>query len=145
MWQMYKNEVDAEFFVNYGYFHKIFSTQFNLGFGSPATDVCSYWERIKYQIKNKPEDIDNLKRDLQVHLVRVKQFNLLMKEEQDNAVTDCFDLQQVQNLPKIPIQETFYSLQLAFYCFCIVDKHARHPNFYVWTEDISGRASNEIG
>lgn len=144
MWKMYNNEVAAEFQTNYGYFHKIFSTQFNLGFGSPATDVCSYCERTKYQIKNNPENI-NAKRDLQVHQFKAKQFNSLMKEERDNEVTYCFDLQQVQNLPKIPIQETFYSLQLAYYCFCVVDVHAKTPNFYVWTENASGRGSNEIG
>ena len=56
-----------------------------------------------------------------------------------------FDLQQVQNLPKISIQETFYSLQIAYYCFCVVDVDAKLPNFYVWTENLASRGSNEVG
>lgn len=143
MWKIYIKEVETEFQVNYGYFHKVFSTHFNLGFGSPATDVCSYCERLKYASKKNPNDKD-LQTNLKVHKVRAKQFNMLMNEEEPNAVTFCFDLQQVQNLPKLPIQEAFYSLQIAFYCFCVTDVKTKSPHFYVWTENIGGRGSNEI-
>ena len=51
MWKMYNSRADAEFQVKYCYFHKVFSTQFNLGFESPATDVCSYCERTQFRIK----------------------------------------------------------------------------------------------
>lgn len=95
---------------------------------------------MTYQIKNKPHD-SLLKLQLNVK-VGAKQFNLLMQEEEANSVMFCFDLQQVQNLPKLPVQETFYSLQIAFYSFCIVDIPTKNPNFYVWTENISGRGSN---
>lgn len=76
---------------------------------------------------------------------KLQQFYFLMKEERDNEVTYCFDLQQVQNIPKLPIQKSFYSLQLAFYCFCVVDRHSKNPNLYIWSEDLSNHESNEIG
>ncbi|KAF2892406.1 hypothetical protein ILUMI_13761 [Ignelater luminosus] len=113
---------------------------FNLGFDSPATDVCSCCERLKYHIKTVRSA---LARDLRFH--KAKQFNMPMKEEKEGEVTYCFDLQQVQNMPKLPIQETYCSHQIAFYNFCIVDINSQFPHFYVWTENVSGRGSNEVG
>ncbi|KAF2891022.1 hypothetical protein ILUMI_15151, partial [Ignelater luminosus] len=83
------------------------------------------------------------RRELNVHRIRAKQFNFLMKEEDAGTTTFCFDLQQIQNLSKIPIQEAYYSLQIAFYSFCIVDINAKEPIFYTWNEVQSGRGSNE--
>ncbi|KAF2889918.1 hypothetical protein ILUMI_16255 [Ignelater luminosus] len=91
-------------------------------FGTPFTDVCSYCERLNNKIKQA--------NDANIHRVRAKQFNLLMKEEDADTTTFCFDLQQIQNLPKIPIQKAYYSLQIAFYSFCIVDINAKEPIFY---------------
>lgn len=144
---MYNSSVETNFRVRYSYFHKLFAENFNLGFGTPATDVCSYCEQLKNKIKQtKDADVKRTEcRELNVHRVRAKQFNLLMNEEDADSTTFCFDLQQVQNLPKIPIQETYYSLQIAFYSFCIVDIKAKEPIFYTWNEVQSGRGSNEVG
>ncbi|KAF2895356.1 hypothetical protein ILUMI_10810, partial [Ignelater luminosus] len=114
-------------------------------FGTPSTDVCSYCERLKNKIKqaNNADAKRTACRELNVHRIRAKQFNLLMKKEDAGTTTFCFDLQQIQNLPKIPIQEAYYSLQIAFYSFCIVDINAKEPIFYTWNEVQSGRGSNE--
>nr|XP_022910731.1 uncharacterized protein LOC111421778 [Onthophagus taurus] len=80
--------------------------------------------------------------------MRAKQFHLLLNQQQnDNVQTFCFDLQQVQVLPKLPIQEAFYSLQVPYYAFCIVDPISLHPVFYNWTEEenLCGRGSNATG
>lgn len=147
MWKMYNQTQSKEYQVSYAYFHKIFSCHFNLGFGSPATDTCSYCERTKNRIKfaTSQEVKVSCIRDLSVHKTRAKQFHLLMKEEPENTVSFCFDMQQVQNLPKLPIQEAYYSLQIAFYSFCVVNIDGKKPVFYTWNEVQSGRGSNEVG
>ena len=76
--------------------------------------------------------------------VRAKAFYELMREKRDNEITVCFDLQQVQSLPKSPVQEAFYLRQLGFYALCVVDVQAEKPVFYTWTEDQSGRGSTKV-
>lgn len=66
-----------------------------------------------------------------------------MKENPENTVSFCFDLQQVQVLPKVPIQDAFYSQQLAFYNFCITKTNCQDPVFYTWLEFQAGRGATE--
>lgn len=67
-----------------------------------------------------------------------------MKEEFIDCVTYCFDLQQVQVLPKVPIQEAFYAQQLSFYAFCVTDIPCKTPVFYTWVEHEAGRGVTEV-
>lgn len=67
-----------------------------------------------------------------------------MKETPEGSVSFCFDLQQVQTLPKIPISEAFYARQLSFYALSITSVDSKAPVFYHWTEDTAGRGSNEV-
>lgn len=57
----------------------------------------------------------------------------------------CFDLQQVQPLPRTPIQESFYSRQINYYNLCFVGMDSRNPSFYQWSEDQGGRGATEVG
>lgn len=82
--------------------------------------------------------------DLLIHKTRAKQFFKLMKEESADTVAYCFDLQQVQVLPKAPITEAFYAQQLAFYAFCVTDILTKTPVFYTWLEHEAGRGVVEI-
>lgn len=45
--EIYNEEIGDHLKVKHPYFHKIFSWYFNLGFGSPATNVSSYYHRAK--------------------------------------------------------------------------------------------------
>ncbi|CAH2101231.1 unnamed protein product [Euphydryas editha] len=62
-----------------------------------------------------------------------------------DSLTFCFDLQQVQPLPRTPIQDAFYARQISLYNFCVVPMDSRKPKFYQWSEDISGRGFVEVG
>ncbi|KAF2881233.1 hypothetical protein ILUMI_24938 [Ignelater luminosus] len=65
----------------------------------------------------------------------VRHSEQLLNENLENAITFCFDLQQVQSMPRVPISKTFYAQQLLFYAFCVTDVTTRHPVFYTWTEN----------
>ncbi|XP_050311183.1 uncharacterized protein LOC126746832 [Anthonomus grandis grandis] len=67
-----------------------------------------------------------------------------MKEELPSSVSFCFDLQQVQVLPKVPIQDAFYAQQLSIYFFCITATNCKNPVFYSWMEHQAGRGATEI-
>ncbi|KAK9695237.1 hypothetical protein QE152_g32687 [Popillia japonica] len=137
LWKIFNNNTEEKFNVNYKYFSRVFNNHFNIGFASPATDVCGYCVRTLTQISicKEPREKQKLKTELQVHKVRAKNFHKLMKEQPADTTSYCFDLQQVQPLPKVPIQDAFYSQQVSFYCLCITENtDIKNPVFYTWLE-----------
>ncbi|CAH1116482.1 unnamed protein product [Phaedon cochleariae] len=142
----YNNSVTDQFKVTRTMFQRIFS-QFNIGFKSPASDVCTFCNKITFQIKTEKnsDERSKLMMEKRVHTLRAKTFyDLLKLPDDDDTLTFCFDLQQVQPLPKTAIQEAFYSRQISFYAFCVVDQQSKRPVFYTWTEDQAGRGSVEF-
>lgn len=127
-------------------FRKIFIHDFNIGFSSPASDVCSKCTRLKqqYKFETQAEKRNQLLVEYRVHRKRAAAFYELAKEAPEKSLSFCFDLQQVQPLPRTAIGEAFYSHQISFYAFCCVELSSRDPTFYVWTEDYAGRGSTEI-
>lgn len=134
------------------YFRRIFNISFNIGFGTPATDVCSTCLTLNEQIKH--ETNTNKKKDLmiskRVHNLRAKAFYNLLKEEKEELLTLSFDCQKNQPMPKVPDQSAYYSRQLYVYNFTIVigssksKLNSENVFIYTWTEDILPKASNEI-
>nr|CAH7734043.1 unnamed protein product [Callosobruchus chinensis]CAH7744959.1 unnamed protein product [Callosobruchus chinensis]CAH7757061.1 unnamed protein product [Callosobruchus chinensis]CAH7763913.1 unnamed protein product [Callosobruchus chinensis] len=146
LWQLYNKNSPDSLKVNYKYFSRVFNKYFNIGFGSPATDICSYCVRTqtKIGISKSSSEKQKLSTELKVHKFRASQFYKLMKAEEPNTISYCFDLQQVQVLPKIPIQEAFYAQQLSLYFFCITKVNCQKPIFYTWMEHQAGRGATEI-
>lgn len=138
-------DTDNNLRVSLAMFRRVFNKDFNLGFKTPATDVCSYCERTKNLIINATGEAKvNLLIQLRIHKKRAQAFYELMKEEHDDDIIFCFDMQQVQQLPKTAIQEAYYARQLSFYNLCITDVKNAHPTFYTWTEEQAGRGSTEV-
>lgn len=154
MWRMYCEEVKDEpaLLVKKSYFAMIFNTNYNIGFGSPRTDVCSICLQLSEKIKIQKDE--NIKKQLmterQVHKLRAKAFFDYLKEEKPELVTISFDCQKNQVLPKIPDQSVYYSRQLYIYNFTIVtgSSHSsltqNNVSIYAWTEEEYHKGSNEI-
>lgn len=148
LWTLYNNNTESENLkVKYRFFYEIFNRNFNIGFASPASDTCTSCVSLKNKIKlEKNENRKaSLMGQLNVHKKRANAFYALAKEEHDDAISFCFDLQQVQPLPKTPIQEAFYARQISMYVFCCVGMDSRNPTFYIWSEDQASRGATEIG
>lgn len=148
LWRVYnKYDVSSEFKVSLSMFRRIFCNEFNIGFRSPASDSCSYCSRLDFLIKTtqNPEQTAHMIQK-RAHKLRSNAFYELIREKTScDTVSLCFDMQQVQALPKTPIQEAYYSRQVGFYNLCIVNLNQQNvPFFYVWTEDQAGRGANEV-
>lgn len=144
--RMYNDSVEIPFRAKKSFFRSVFITNFNIGFQSPSSDACTYCTLLKNKIKTaKDNEKVNFMTEKRIHSRRAKAFYDLMKIEEEDTLTFCFDLQQVQPLPRTPIQEAFYSRQVSFYVFCIVGKDTRNPLFYNWTELQANRGATEIG
>lgn len=103
-------------------FRKIFVNEFNIGFKSPASDTCSTCCLLKEMIKNStPGSQEKMKLmvEKRIHSQRAQSFNSHMKETVPNSISFCFDLQQIQPLPKCPIQEAFYARKLNFTIYAL--------------------------
>nr|CAH7752419.1 unnamed protein product [Callosobruchus chinensis] len=87
-----------------------------------------------------------------IHKIRANSFYQLLKESQDDVdvVTFSFDCQKNLALPKVPDQSAYFSLQLNFYHFAVIEDRSKgilNPSTirsYVWTELDLQRGSNEI-
>lgn len=144
---MYNNWVPENLRVTKTMFQKVFSEDFNIGFKSPASDACSTCILLSNKIKmaTNLDDKRILMVQKRVHNLRTKAFYKLCKNDDTDSENFCFDLQQVQPLPRTPIQESFYSRQISYYNLCFVGMDSRNPRFYQWSEDQGGRGATEVG
>ena len=153
MHKSFLEEYSGTLDVKYSFYYKIFVTCFNLGFGSPKTDVCSTCMKLKASI-SATEETDKKKElitELLVHKMHAKKFYSLMKEEpqDDSVLTVCFDLMQNQPLPRSPIGEAYYSHQLwQFFLGILVhypgEQNREDVSFYTWGEHEQGRGANSV-
>lgn len=133
--------------VKIGMFRKIFCNEFNIGFRSPSSDVCSYCTLLDNKRKSATVEAEKQKliTEKRIHKLRSNCFyEILRKPAEDDEVKLCFDMQQVQPLPRTPIQQAFYSRQIGLYNVCIMDVSSQKPSFYIWTEDEAARGSTEV-
>lgn len=149
--EMYNNE-NENLKVKYEYFRKIFVLEYNISFGSPATDVCSMCLCLKEKIKKCKEHSQKNEARLQlvVHKKRAAAFfNLLKKNELGTKVLS-FDCQKNLILPKLPDQSAYYTRQMYLYNFTICEGHSKSKQnitntfAYVWLEHDFAKSSNEI-
>lgn len=144
--KIYNDYVSEELRVKLSYFRHIFVTNFNIGFRSPASDVCQLCTLLRNKIKTtNQQEKQHTMTELRVHKLRSNAFYKLLKQDEPDSLTFAFDMQQVQPLPKTPIGEAFYARQISFYALCVVRQDSRNPTFYTWTEDQAGRGACEVG
>lgn len=128
-------------------FYKIFTNEFNIGLSQPASDACSVcilWQN-KIKLETDPTKKQFMRTELRIHKLRANASYEHLKRIVPNSMSFCFDLQQVQPLPRTPIQDAFYARQLGLYNFCVVPLDSRSPTFFTWDETQSGRGCTEIG
>lgn len=147
--QMYNSNQEPAGRVKYGFFKAIFRKRFNLAFGTPRTDVCSFCLRHKHLLSTEKDPIKKqlIRGRLRLHKLRSKAFYKLLKERKAHIKTFAGDCQQNQAMPKIPDQASYFSRQLNLYNFTIAENIGEEQTLncaYTWTEDQSKKGSNEI-
>ena len=88
----------------------MFVENYNVGFGSPATDQCSKCLELKERIRStvNQEERGSLKIELKVHKKRSKTFFELLQDEEDNTITYSFDCQKNLIFPKMTDQAAYF-------------------------------------
>lgn len=153
LYRMYNKEQTEESLKSKKtFFQKIFTRQYNIGFGTPITDACSKCIELKAMIKkeNNPPNKNKLMTELSFHRMRYKAFFTKLQEKREDLLTLCFDCQKNQVLPKVQDQTAYYSRQIYIYNFCIVkggSKDCLTPDnvyCYTWMEHEHKKGANEI-
>lgn len=151
LWRVYCRD-NSDHKVKYDYFRKIFVTDFNISFKSPATDACSECIRLKGLAKltnSSPAKVELLI-NLRIHKLKAKAFYSMLQAPEENTLKISFDCQKNMVLPRVPDQSAYYSRQLYLYNFCIVEGHSKGPQpkqsvtAYTWSENQRYKGSNEI-
>lgn len=141
MWRLWKSQrLESKLPIcSYQKYYHIFSQKFNIGFGTPAVDICSACVNFKNKIKGG-QDVTENQTILKLHTLRAKKFCMFMEESRKSrdSLTVAFDMQQNQPLPHINIGETYYSRQLWFYNLAFVIHNSKrnqcrqNVRFYTW-------------
>lgn len=147
LWRMWKEtckEGDKPL-ASYSKFFHLFTTKFNLGFGNPKSDVCSFCDEKRGRIRasKDPREKCRLMAEYRLHKLRAKKFYELLKREEGNVIKCSFDMQQNQPLPKLRVGEAFYARQIWVYnlTFVLMEQTQDKSNtfVYTWTENQSAR------
>lgn len=151
LWNMYLS-VEGNPKVKECFFRHVFNTSYNIGFGSPSSDVCSkcleYRERLKKETDE--EEKSKIFTEKKVHKLKASAFYELLREEKCGMITMSFDCQKNMALPKLPDSSAYFSSQLNLYNFAIVvgnskSKLSKENVFcYHWCENERQKGSNEI-
>ena len=135
MHRLFEDENHAQ--VTYGLYYSVFMYNFNLAFGRPATDMCSTCGGYKLSIKNQNIPLEKRQEAAAMYILHRRKarmfYSLLQAKGQDtNVVTLCFDMMENQVLPKVPINQAYYSRQMYLYVLGIV----RHRSTGQQKEDV---------
>lgn len=96
LWQLFNSE--SEFKVKYDYYRNIFDLEYNIGFGSPATDCCSFCIQSQEKIKRSKDLVEKskLSTELKVHKMKADRFYQKLKEKNEGVLTFSFDCQKTK-------------------------------------------------
>lgn len=152
MWRMYLLGHNEDMHVTLSLFRRVFCTNFNISFATPAVDECSTCLSLQHKIsiEQNDENKDDLKLKLQCHKREAKCFFEHLKQNPDDCYLLSFDCQKNLVLPKLSDQSAYYSRQ--FYCYNLsvvkgVSSESLKPenvSIYSWSEDEAKKSSNEV-
>lgn len=149
---------NVEFPVKYSLYRSVFIKEYNLGFGNPRSDVCSYCECKKATIAatTSIQEKTQLMTVYRLHKMQASRFYSLLNHNDEpalNTMTIAFDIQQNQPLPKVSISEAFYARQIWLYNMTFVIHEVGSNGkaiqdktkvfMYSWAETEAGKTSNE--
>ena len=139
--------------VSYGLYYSVFVYDFNLGFGSPAKDMCGTCMQLKMKQRDPSLSLEE-RRNVLGQLISHKQVAQKFYRELNSvgkSLTVCFDVMENLVLPKTSVGQAFYSRQLYMYVFGIVVHRGEGQgqakddvNLYWWTENQNRKDSSMI-
>lgn len=151
LWRIYSSNPE-NLPVKQSYFRGIFNRKYNLGFGSPQTDVCSTCLSLAERIKREkdPKLKNSLLIEKRVHRLKYKAFYKSLQNKDEKLLIMSYDCQKNIPLSKVPDQSAYYSRQIYVQNFTVTKGHSKskldrsNVTSYCWTENNFSRDSDTI-
>jgi len=122
----------------YSYQH-IFTTRFNLEFGSPKSDTCSACDNL--------DSISTPAHKERANEAFERQKSDKKQSSDSQQIYITFDLQQTLPLPKLSTSKAFYLRQVWLYNVGVhlLFGKTNRAYFHIWAENEGGRGCSEVG
>lgn len=152
LWRMYNESADGTLQVKKHFFRNYVNLNYNVGFGQPASDVCSFCLQTDSLLNNAKNETEKTSLIIKkrIHQVKYKAFFQTLKTFEAHVMMMSYDCQKNLVLPKIPDTSAYYSRQLYKYNFTIVTGTSKDPltktnvHIYTWNESDHAKGANEI-
>lgn len=133
-------------------YRDIFRSDFNLRFGAPRSDTCTYCDRLYAQLitANSDQEVSKISTESELHHRRAEKAYKTLQEDIDlakqnpNTTVLCTDLQQVLFCPTLQHSSVFYQRQYSCYNQAIHNMGTNDVFMCFWHECIAKRGSAEI-
>lgn len=160
--RMYTN-LYPEFPVSYEYYRKIFTSEYNIGFGYPRKDSCSFCDELKVKLlalQSKSNDqasekeIKDLSIKRELHLRKADYFykkkkcaKLLARKSLKSGSeygAICVDFMKNLPCPNISTNDVYYRRQLSLFMFNVHSLSNADAIFYVYDETIAKKGADDV-
>lgn len=166
MYNMYKSKF-PDHKVSYEKYREVFISKFNISFGFPRSDTCSFCDELLVQMnalndkikktesssdtyKQLNEELKSFQTKKELHLRKAKTFydrkRAARYEAQQNPQKEAIAMDFEKNLPVPNIQtnDVYYRRQLAFYMFNIHVLSTSEAIFYTYPEVCGKKGSDDV-
>lgn len=155
MHSLFKNKY-PDLKVSYESYRNIFNNHFNISFGYPRTDTCSYCDEhniklecLKIELKEshiveeKSEievKVREIETQLKLHLKKSEKFYELkrkarkLSKKNNNYTAICMDFGRNLCVPNITSNDAYYKRQVSVFCFNVHNLGKNDSCFYVYPE-----------
>ena len=133
-------------------YHDIFKSKFNLRFGLPRSDTCSYCDKLFNKLSSTSDEREKreIENESKIHHMRAEAGYKTLRQDTEiakvnpNYVVLCTDLQQVLFCPNLTHSSIFYQRQFSTYNYAINNMGNNTATMMVWHEAMAHRGSTEI-
>ena len=132
---------------------KVFTEQFNIGFGYPRKDTCSTCDSmtIKLQAPNlSPEQTAPLLQEKELHLRKAQVFYDRKKQARQDGQTKAthaalvFDFSKNLSSPNITTSDVYYRRQLSLYSFIVHSLSDDKVHLHCYDETVAKKGADEV-
>lgn len=154
--------------ISYESYRLIFTTKFNIGFGYPRSDTCSYCDEVKVrkasletQLKNIGADnqekksvmekqLRTIETEHKLHKLKAETFYNRKRNAKKNAqkqkTFEAITMDYSKNLPtpNITTNDVYYKRQLTFISFNIHILSSAQSIFYTYPQTVAKKGSDDV-
>lgn len=152
--------------VSYDSYRSVFNTDFNISFGYPRTDTCSFCDEMNIKLESMMNDLKSVKSqeerveieesikkketELKLHKLKAQKFYDLKRKARKAASKTktfeaiCIDYGKNLSVPNVSTNDVYYRRQLSVFCFIIHILSNNTCYFFVYPESDGKKGSDNV-